>query len=156
MLYKAAMIFILGLFWLMLSGHYSPLLLAMGAVSVALVSWIAHRMDDIDNEVMPLHLIHKLPRYAFWLVGQIVQSNLDLVVRIWRRESDVNPVLLRVPLPQRTDACRVIYANSINLTPGTLTVDMGDESLLVHTLAPQGAQSVREGEMARRVSLLEN
>ncbi|NND68371.1 MAG: Na+/H+ antiporter subunit E, partial [Halioglobus sp.] len=91
-----------------------------------------------------------------WLAGQIVQSNLDVVRRIWRRHSDVDPLLLRVSLPQRTDPCRVIYANSINLTPGTLTVEMGDDFLLVHTLAPQGAQSLREGEMARRVSELES
>ena len=112
-------------------------------------------MDAVDHESMPLHLIHRVPPYLLWLAAQILHSNLDLVRRIWRRESDVDPVLLRVPLPQRSDSCRVIYANSINLTPGTLTVEMGDDSLLVHALAPRSAQSLQEGEMARRVSELE-
>lgn len=156
MRHTVAIICLLGLFWLMLSGHYSPLLLLMGAVSVALVCWILHRMDLVDHESMPLHLLHRMPRYLGWLSWQIIRSNLDLVRRIWRPDCDVEPVVLRVPLPQRSDICRVTYANSINLTPGTLTIAMTDDFLLVHTLSPEGAQGLEEGEMSRRVSELEN
>lgn len=147
---------LLGLFWLILSGHYSPLLLAMGVLSVALVCWILHRMDLVDRESIPLYLLPRMPRYLAWLARQILLSNLDLARRVWRRECDVEPVVLRVPLPQRSDVCRVIYANSINLTPGTLTVGMEEDSLLVHTLAPEGARALEEGDMSRRVSELEN
>lgn len=151
-----AIICLLGAFWLMLSGHYTVLLLGMGALSVSLVGWIVHRMDLVDQETIPLHLLHRIPRFYAWLVWQICLSNLDLVRRIWRRQVDVEPVVLRVPMPQRSDVCRVIYANSINLTPGTLTIAMGDGSLLVHTLSQDGAQGLVAGEMSRRISELEN
>jgi multicomponent Na+:H+ antiporter subunit E len=140
----------------MLSGHYSLLLLALGALSVGLVGWIVHRMDLVDHETIPLHLLHRIPRFYAWLAWQICLSNLDLVRRIWRRDPDVEPVVLRVPMHQRSDVCRVIYANSINLTPGTLTIAMEDDSLLVHTLSREGAQSLLKGEMSRQISRLED
>nr|WP_241263084.1 Na+/H+ antiporter subunit E [Parahaliea mediterranea] len=145
----------LAIFWLANSGHYSGLLLGLGALSVLVVSWISHRMDVVDHESIPLHLLFKLPRYLLWLVGQIFLSNLDLVRRVWRPGTPIDPVVARVPLPQDSDVCRVVYANSINLTPGTLTIDMEQDSLLIHTLSREGMDALQEGEMARRVTALE-
>lgn len=155
MRYTLAIVGFLALFWLANSGHYSGLLLGMGALSVALVTWIAHRMDVVDHESMPLHLFPRLPRYLAWLTGQIFTSNLDLIRRIWRPGTHIEPVVARIPLPQKSDVCRVVYANSINLTPGTLTISMEPDSLLVHTLSAEGLESLEQGEMARRVSELE-
>lgn len=155
MRYNLGMACILTLFWLINSGHYSGLLLGLGALSVWLVSWLAHRMDVVDNESIPLHLLVRLPRYLIWLVGQIFASNFDLVRRIWRPGTTTDPQMARLPLSQDSDICRVTYANSINLTPGTLTVDMGRDTLLVHTLSREGLASLASGEMSRRVAEME-
>lgn len=155
MRYTLAMAGFLAVFWLANSGHYDALLLGMGALSVLVVSWISHRMDVVDHESIPLHLFFKLPRYLAWLVGQIFLSNLDLVRRVWRPSRQIDPMVARVPLPQHSDVCRVVYANSINLTPGTLTIDMEADTLLVHTLSHEGMHALQSGEMARRVSELE-
>lgn len=155
MRYTTAMAATLALFWVANSGHYSALLLGFGTLSVMLVTWIAHRMDVVDHESLPLHLLRRLPRYFLWLAWQVVLSNIDLARRVWRPGRTTDPVVARVPLPQQTDICRVVYANSINLTPGTLTIDMGDDSLLVHALSRSAMASLQEGEMARRVGELE-
>ena len=146
---------LLSLFWLLNSGHYNGLMLGMGAFSVLLVTWIAHRMEVLDHESMSLRFLIKLPRYWCWLVGQIFASNLDVARRVWRRTPAIAPQVVRLPLPHQSDVCRVIYANSINLTPGTLTIDMGDGSLLVHALSPELGAELEEGKMCARVSELE-
>ncbi|GAB3283814.1 Na+/H+ antiporter subunit E [Parahaliea aestuarii] len=155
MRYTLGMAGALALFWLMNSGHYSPLLLTLGAASVVLVTWIARRMDVVDRESMPLHLLSRVPRYFLWLSGQIIASNLDLVRQTWSRNPDYEPQVARLPLPQQSDICRVVYANSINLTPGTLTVEISADHLLVHSLSARGMASLEGGEMSRRVSELE-
>ena len=68
---------------------------------------------------------------------------------------DVDPVMIKVKATQATGMGRVIYGNSITLTPGTITVDMDGDELLVHALTQAGAEGVREGEMDRRVTALE-
>ncbi|WP_116367826.1 Na+/H+ antiporter subunit E [Parahaliea mediterranea] len=155
MRYTLGMAGALALFWIINSGHYSPLLLALGAVSVLLVTWIALRMDVVDKESTPLHLLGRIGPYFLWLGGQIIASNLDLVQRVWRREPRYQPQVARLPLPQRSDICRVVYANSINLTPGTLTVELKPDHLLVHALSEEGIAALEAGEMSRRVSELD-
>jgi multicomponent Na+:H+ antiporter subunit E len=155
MRYTVGMVCTLAIFWLINSGHYTGLLLTFGALSVLVVSWIAHRMELVDHESLPLYLLGRIPPYLVWLTGQIIASNLDLVQRVWRLGTSTDPQVARLPLPQNSDVCRVVYANSINLTPGTLTVDMGHDHLLVHTLSREGLDELRTGEMARRVSALE-
>ncbi len=155
MRYIIGMVITLSLFWLINSGMYSGLLLTLGALSVLTVTWLLHRMDVVDHESIPLHLLFRAPPYLLWLAGQIVLSNLDLVRRVWRPGATTDPQVSRVALEQSSNICRVTYANSINLTPGTLTVEMGEDSLLVHTLSREGLESLTEGEMSRRVSKLE-
>jgi len=153
--HKIAIVAFLALFWLANSGHYSGLLLFMGALSVALVTWLSVRMDVVDHESLPLHLFSRLPGYFAWLLGQIFASNLDLIRRIWRPGMDISPAVARLPLLQQSNVCRVVYANSINLTPGTLTISMDRDTLLVHALSAEGLKALDDGEMCHRVRELE-
>lgn len=155
MRYTLGMVTALSVFWLINSGHYSPLLLGLGVVSVGTVTWLAHRMDVVDRESIPLQLLRRIPVYFLWLGVQICRSNLDLVRRVWLPGRRGSPRIARLPLPLDTDICRVVYANSINLTPGTLTVDLASDHLLVHTLSAEGLSALEEGEMSRRVRELE-
>ena len=121
---------LLATIWLANSGHYTGLLLSFGAVSVALVVWICHRMDVVDHESQPIHLTRHLPRYYAWLAVQIVASNIDVVKRVWSGNSAISPGMRRFTVNQKTDIGRVIYANSINLTPGTIAVTLSDNEVL--------------------------
>ena len=62
---------------------------------------------------------------------------------------------MRIRASQKTDLAKVIYANSITLTPGTITLDVRDDKFLVHALSDEAAADLDTGEMDRRVSAME-
>ena len=143
---------VLFVIWLLLSGHYDALLIGFGVLSCAMVAAIAARMDLVDREGHPIYLISRALRYWPWLVWEIVKANWDVARRALGPGLDISPTLLRVSASQKTDLGRVIYANSITLTPGTVSVDVEGGTILVHALSRDGAAALEEGEMDRRVT----
>ena len=144
---------LLFLFWILLSGHLEPLLLGFGAASVALTVFLARRMDIIDRESYPLRLSSKFPGYLLYLFKEIVKANIDVVKRVLRwRGASISPQMIEIPQPQKTNLEAVIYANSITLTPGTLTVELSKDSLTVHALSKEAAEELATGAMSEEVS----
>ncbi|WP_237064954.1 Na+/H+ antiporter subunit E [Microbulbifer guangxiensis] len=153
--YSLYLVVVLSVIWLGNSGHYSPLLLTFGVVSVALVVWIGRRMQVVDGESQPFHLSLRLLAYYGWLLRKIVESNIKVAACAWKGPRAISPVSGRVPCRLESDLSRVIYANSITLTPGTVTVSLDDGEVLVHALTESGLAELREGEMEGRVARLE-
>jgi len=143
------------LFWIMLSGDFGPLNLALGCVSVLLAVSICHRMDVVDQESQPFHLSTRLPVYWAWLALEVVKANLDVTRRIWTPGKSISPTVVRLKLSQQTALGKVIYANSITLTPGTVTLAIEDDEILVHALSRADAATLQTGEMDRQVLELE-
>ncbi|MBF0255491.1 MAG: Na+/H+ antiporter subunit E [Gammaproteobacteria bacterium] len=143
------------LLWILLSGHFEPLLLGLGAFSVLLVVALNLRMELTDHESHPLHFGLAIIPYWAWLMKELLLSNLDVIKRIWLGNNHIHPVVKRLPVSQKSDMCQVIYANSITLTPGTVTIDLDDNSVLVHALSEEGMAALETGEMDRRVAALE-
>ena len=142
--------------WVLLSGIYTPWLLGLGAISTALAVFVALRMELVDQEGVPvIHLTSKLWTYLPWLLAEIIRSNLAANRIILHPDLSVRPRMLRVRTMQRSDLGRVIFANSITLTPGTVTVAAVGEDLHVHALDGESAGDMSNGEMNRRVAALE-
>ena len=137
--------------WLLLSGHYTPLLLGLGGVSTVLVVAISLRMDVVDHEGHPLHLGLRILWYWPWLMVQVLRANVDVARRVLSPSLPISPRMFKVRATQRTDLGRVIYANSITLTPGTVSVELEDSVILVHALTAEAAEDLREGTMNRLV-----
>ncbi len=146
---------VLAVLWLLLSGHFEPLLLSFGVFSVVLVVIIAHRMDVVDREGLPIHLTRGALTYLPWLLWEIVRSNVMVARVILDPALPIDPVIVRFRGTQRTDLGRFIFANSITLTPGTITVTIDDEALEVHALKAVYVDGTEEGPMDRRVTALE-
>lgn len=146
---------VLSLIWLLNSGHYTPMLLALGLLSIVGVVWIAHLMDVVDHESQPVHLTLRLPSYYLWLLRKIVLSNVNVAKRVWLGNKSISPSVATLRLSQRTDMGKVIYANSITLTPGTVAMDLGGDTVTVHALTADGIADLKRGEMDRRVRRLE-
>lgn len=142
---------LLFLFWILLSGHLSPLLLGLGAASVLLTVLLARRMKVIDHESYPLHLSYRFPVYYLYLFKEIIKANMDVVKRVLGA-APVNPQLVELPQQQDSVLGAVIYANSITLTPGTVTLRLSDEKLIVHALSKDGAEELAGGEMSREIA----
>ena len=140
--------------WLVLSGHYGVLLLFLGAASCALALFIALRMDRVDGEAIPLAMrAWRWVRYTAWLGVEIVKSNLQVARVLIDPRLPIRPAVFRVEATQRSLLGHVVYANSITLTPGTVSIDLHRDAIDVHSLlAPDLAVL---GEMDRRVSAME-
>jgi multicomponent Na+:H+ antiporter subunit E len=142
--------------WLSLSGHYVPLLLTMGVLSCALIVWIATRLDVIDHEAIPLQLkFFGYLNYLAWLGKEITKANIDVAKIILDPALPISPVMVRVPATQTTDVGKVIYANSITLTPGTVSVEVMDDEILVHAITSEAAEGLADGDMDSRVDAIE-
>ena len=141
--------------WLLLSGHYSPMLLTLGALSCLFTAFVCHRMRLIDAETMPLHRATRLPGYLFWLAVEIAKSNWDVAKRIVLPGRQISPTMVTLRARQSTELGQVIFANSITLTPGTVTVSLSAGVAQVHALTEDNARDMEGGEMDQRVRALE-
>ena len=142
--------------WLFLSGHYGFWLIALGVLSSLFTVLLARRMDIVDSEGLPLNLIPGLLRYLPWLCGIVIRTNLDVAGRILHPRLPITPTVVRVPAEQQTAAGRATYANSITLTPGTISLDLTDDEIEVHVLSTDALDDLIDGKMARRVTAMEN
>lgn len=138
--------------WLLLSGHYTLFITVLGVASCALVVLVTLRMDLADREGHPIHLTWRALTYWPWLFVEIVKSNIDVAKLILSPTMSITPTLIRVKASQTSDLGQVVYANSITLTPGTISVDVANGEILVHALSRDGAEALLEGEMDRRVT----
>ena len=141
--------------WLLLSGHYTPLLLVLGAVSTLLVVLVANRVDLVDREIHPVLLKPSALLYWLWLAGQVMKANIDVARRILDPRLPIAPTVIKLRATQRTELGRVSYANSITLVPGTVAIDVEGDAVTVHALTRAAAADLEGGEMDRRVSNME-
>lgn len=142
--------------WLLLSGIYDhPLLLGLGVFSCALVTFIASRMRLIDKETVPLHLGLKIIGYWIWLAEEIAKANIAVTKAIFSDLSNVRPQVFTFETGLETEFAKVILANSITLTPGTVTVELIGDRLTVHALTPDAADPDIFIEMDKRISKME-
>lgn len=141
-------------FWLLLSGHYTALILGLGVLSVLLVTWFLHRMDKVDGEVNFLRPSVRFFGYLGWLFWQVVLSNIDVARRIWAPSLPIQPNWQRLDTKVSTPLEKTLYANSITLTPGTLTTDVKGDHFMIHSLTQAGIDDLRKGEMEARIRRL--
>lgn len=144
--------------WLLMSGHYTPLLIGLGVASCALATFLADQIGGTDEEGLPLHILLRLPAYLAWLIKEIMMSNIATGRLILFGEA--RPVMFTTPASQATAGGLVTYANSITLTPGTVTIEVEQDAksarFLVHAVDASFAEDVQSGEMDRRVTALES
>lgn len=153
--YYFILAFVLALFWFLLSGHTSILLLALGFASVVLVTWLVNRMDR--NDEAPIRMLFSIEflSYLAWLIWQVIITNIDVARRIWRTSLPIKPACRKIKVNIKNPLIKTIYANSITLTPGTVTTEVGDDYFIVHALNASGLDELEEGEMERRLIRLE-
>ncbi len=140
--------------WLLLSGHYNILLLCFGLLSTLITLYLSSRLSLIDREGHPVHLTWKIIKYLPWLLGKIISSNIDVARRILSSKVSINPTHTWIDCQQTTDLGKVIYANSITLTPGTIAINIIDNKIEIHALTADAIADLQTGEMDLKVSEL--
>lgn len=149
--YIVSMTIVLVALWLLFSGMWThPVILPLGAASVALTVYLAHRLGLLDRASDPVHMMVPALKYWPWLLGQIVLANIEVARRIIAGPDSISPRISRTEASHPTDLGRSIYANSITLTPGTVTIQVRDDHIEYYALTEALVEDLERGEMARR------
>ena len=141
--------------WVVLSWHFTPLLISFGVLTCTLAVWVAVRMGTLDRESVPVHLLRGAATYLPWLVWEILKSNVRVARIILSPRLRVDPSIVHFRASQRTDLGRFIYANSITLTPGTVTTGIVGDDFEVHAIVQAEIDGSEENDMNQRVAALE-
>ncbi len=143
-------------FWFGLSGYTDAIHLTFGAVSVTLVSLLSHKhLTGGGAYATSLARAVRTIIYLPWLFWQILVANIDVMLRI-AGVLPIQPCMIRFKADLDSDYGRVLLANSITLTPGTVTVEVGDDNVfVVHALTTGAAEAVLQGAMEAKVQGVE-
>ena len=143
--------------WLSMSGVYKPLVVWLGAGSSLLAMIFVFRMDRAAEaaQVSASQRTVASIRYCWWLLVEIMKSNWSVVKTIMSPEMDIKQHAFQVPFSQKTELGQTIFANSITLTPGTITVEIEPGSFWVHTLKFDDETLSSLADMDGRVSATE-
>lgn len=149
--YAAGLAVAASLLWACLSGRIDdPVSIGFGAVAVVAAVLTAWRIHSLDQEGSPYGNILGLSAYTVWLLGQIAAANISTVRRIIGGRG-VSPTLVRFHTQTPPGFARLVFANSITLTPGTVTVEVEEDALLVHALDERAVTAESLANMERRV-----
>lgn len=143
------------LFWLLLSGHFKPFLIGAGIASALATVYVARLMGADDREGHPSDLIPAAITFYPWLFWEIAKSCWSVTKVILDPKLPISPTMTRVRATQRTTVGLATYANSITLTPGTITTGVEGNELVIHALVREGAIDLEEGGMDARVTQFE-
>ncbi|MGR3317426.1 MAG: Na+/H+ antiporter subunit E [Candidatus Anammoxibacter sp.] len=147
---------IMFVFWILLSGEFTLILLLSGGIFSLMVAYMCHGffIGDVNLKLEGKRIL-RFFKYLPWLLWQIVISNVDVAYRTLNPRMTINPSLVTFKNDLDTKMGIVTLANSITLTPGTVTIKAGKDEFIVHAIDDKFAEAILEGEMQRRVKKIE-
>jgi len=152
MTYLPGLIAALAALWFALSGETAPMFLALGVLSVLAALWLAARLRIIGRDASPYHRALQLALYFIWLAGEIIKANVAVIIKVLGPRHAIDPDLVRLKTNAKTDLGKALFANSITLTPGTVTVDVDGQEFVVHALVREAARPGDFAPMDRRAA----
>ena len=155
------MVVVLFAFWMVMSGRTETKFIVYGVLTAAVVSWITYPLllvPNKDNSKRYFVFGVSMPKfigYFFWLMWQLVFANVDELLATTSQEMAIDPKIVRFYFRADNPMATVVLANSITLTPGTVTVNVTDDGLYeIHALTPGAASGVLDGSMQKKVAEL--
>ena len=152
---------LLFVFWLVLSGHFTAKYIIIGALSSGLVTFLTYDLfysifqhgKDIRTRFRAIFLqIWRFIAYLPWLLSRIIMANVQVAYLVLHPRMPINPALLLFRTTMRKNISQVTLANSITLTPGTITVSLENGNYIIHTLDPPLAQELVDAVMQNKVA----
>ena len=143
--------------WLIFNGKITPEILALGLVLTAalgLLAWALFRYTP-RRELLLYRLLPLFLLYLLVLFREVVKANLKVIGYVLHPRDRTEPTLIRIRVDLKTRFARYILANSITLTPGTLTVESTGDVLTVHCLHPSLLENTENGVFVRLLRRME-
>ena len=144
---------LLFVFWLFLSGHYDFFHLSLGIICCALVAFLSHDLlfeKQLSKNTFKIGM--RFIRYLPWLIYQIILANIHVAYLVIHPKKPIDPKIIKFKTKLKSDISKVILANSITLTPGTITMDIEEDEFYVHAISKKTASDLMSGEMENRVA----
>jgi multicomponent Na+:H+ antiporter subunit E len=142
-------------FWIFLSGFFDPFHLSLGVICCAIVAFASHDLLFTQSSLRSMRERHRAGKnfifYLPWLLYQILLANVHVVYLVWHPRMPIYPRIIRFKTKWQQDLVLVTMANSITLTPGTITLDIRNGEFYVHALSKKVADDLLGGEMQDRV-----
>jgi multicomponent Na+:H+ antiporter subunit E len=135
--------------WLFLSGRFEPGFLALGLISSVTIAWLHGRQPGSPAPTIPFF---RFMVYLPWLFFRITWSNFHMVRVILHPRLPIRPKLIRYRTHLRNPAAVTLLANSITLTPGTVTVEVQPADLVVHVLDETFASDLASDRLEKKVA----
>jgi multicomponent Na+:H+ antiporter subunit E len=139
-------------FWLLLSGHYDTFHISLGVFCCLLVSRASADLLFGHIGIANKHIVFtRYLTYIPWHFWQIVLANIHVAKLVLAPKPPINPKIISFRTKLTNDLALVTFANSITLTPGTITVDLVDNTFYVHAIDDAMAEDLLGGEMENRI-----
>ncbi|MFP4077561.1 MAG: Na+/H+ antiporter subunit E [Bacillota bacterium] len=150
--------FLLFAFWMMLIPNINWIQVIVGLLAVLLVMFYGRDMIFSKDEIphLRLSLFWRIPAAFFTLLAAMVIANIQVAKIVLSRKMPLSPEFRKVAQPVKRDVTRAFYGNAITLTPGTLSVDVKADYLLVHCLTKEAAESIEGGALEKAFKGLED
>lgn len=135
-------------FWLLLSGKFDLFHIFAGIVSSLVVALFSGKLilsNPTDRGGIVFE-IFRFVHYTIWLIYQIFISGIDVTKRVFKVKMPINPGIIKCRPKLKSDVALTILANSITLTPGTMTLDISDGEIFIHCLAIEDEQKLMGSE----------
>ena len=143
---RVPLILLLLLFWIVVTASFSFVNIILGIVCSCLtvvMAWLVLGRRLIES--VPLRVLARFPFFAAILIWKIIKANINVALIVMNPQLPINPRIVRVKTALKGDLERTIFANSITLTPGTVTIDVQDDVFYVHCLATHHQRGLLEG-----------
>ena len=146
-------------FWMVLSGRTETKFVVYGILTAVVTTWVTYPLLLVPNKDGSKKYyvfgfsIPKMIMYFFWLMWQLVLANIDVLLATTGQELNIDPKVVRFRFKADNPMASVILANSITLTPGTVTMNVTDDGVYeIHALTVGAAAGVKDGGLQKKVA----
>ncbi len=146
------------IFWILLSGFFDAFHIVTGIISSLLVALFSHKLLVPEGTLLKVEAARtvRFAKYLPWLMLEIVKANIDLIYRTLHPSMPIDPVVIKFRTDLKENMGKTTLANSITLTPGTVTMNVTEDGeFTVHAISREAADGLLSGEMQRRVKHIE-
>lgn len=159
MVHMTGLALVLFAFWMVLSGRTETKFVIYGILTAVVTTWVTYPLLLVPNKDGSKKYyvfgfsIPKMIMYFFWLMWQLVLANIDVLLATTGQELNIDPKVVRFRFKADNPMASVILANSITLTPGTVTMNVTDDGVYeIHALTVGAAAGVLDGGMQKKVA----
>ena len=151
---------LLFLLWIVFNERMTTDVLIAGVIVVVLLSIVLNKVGlwKLENDTKAIKNIGRIIVFYFRLVAEVIKANFHMIALVLSSnpEERISPKIVKHNNKLRTDTGKVALANTVTLTPGTVTVDVSDDYILVHTIDEHARSGLKQSVLEKQIEEMES